>query len=592
MSSPVRTRPFHRRHLLGAIVGAVLVAATAVVPLAWPCLRTETIQVSTSTEKAGVIGELVARYNAAGRAAGGLCGRIELSALTSGATKNELAAGMSDPPEVWLPTSSMWLRLLEHEGRRDLVAPDPAPRSIITSTLVIAMPRPVADDLESRGARLDTWASVLNLAQQGWSAYGRPEWGEFVLGRDNAETSTSGLGATVATYLAAPGDITQEQLSAPEVVSFVHGIESSVLRYGDEAVRFMQQIYEAEQRKDPTTYRPEVDAIVIQEQMAYVYNQGAPGGDPAQMTEERRARFPLRVVHPSDGTLALDHPFVVLASANADQRAVAGDFYDFLTEGAQQQRFAELGFRPPDDPAHPTSQLVGALGVPENQELGFVDIPGPELLAAMQDSWDNVRRKARVLLVIDVSGSMDDPVDDPNAPPSQNPTKLQHLIPAVQQCALDLLDDDDQLGLWTFSSNPAYTEAVPVSRLGDVRDELRARIAGLTASGNTALYEVTDRASEMMAQTWDPDRINAIVLLSDGQNTEPYNGGAQALLAKLNPPDRERSIRIFTVPYGQEESADIRTLAEIAKLTRAAQYNARDPLDVCEAFVRVFRNFG
>jgi Ca-activated chloride channel family protein len=482
----------------------------------------------------------------------------------------------------------MWLQLLEHEGRGNLIARDPAPRSIATSTLVIAMPQSVAEALEKHGARLDTWADVLALAQSGWSAYGKPAWGDFILGRDNAETSTSGLAATVATYIAAPGDLTRDRLDDPEVTAFVHGIESSVSRYGDEAVRFMQQIYDAEQKQATATYRPYVDAVVIQEQMAYLYNQGAPGGDPREMSPERRPRNPLRVVYPEDGTLALDHPFVVLAQATADQRAVAEDFYQFLIEDEQRQSFADFGFRP-RDAAHPTEQLVRTLDVPANQDLTFVQIPDGDLLAAMLDSWDNVRRKARVLLVLDVSGSMNEIADDPLK--VHDPTKLQLVIPAAQQ-ALDLLDDDDEVGLWTFSSSPAHTQVMPMSRVGDIRAKLKATIQRLKASGNTALYKVTDEASEMMAKTADPDRINAIVLLSDGQNTEPYPGGARALLAKLNPQGRDTSVRIFTVPYGRAENADVGTLAEIARRTKAAQYDASNPLDVRDAFARVFQNFG
>jgi Ca-activated chloride channel family protein len=588
VTNPVRGRLVQRRHVFGAIAGAVLVGVAAI-PTVWPSTVCEptAIEVSSSTEKAGVMEELVARYNAADRVVNGLCAQVTLTALTSGAMKNDIAAGRADP-DVWLPTSSMWLQLLEHDGLGHRIAQDVAPRSIATSTLVIALPEPVAAALDASGAPLDTWADVLTLAQQGWSTYGESGWGEFILGRDNAETSTSGLAATVATYIAAPGDITQQPLDDPAVVEFVHGIESSVLRYGDEAVRFMREIYDAEQIKEPQTYRPEVDAIVIQEQMAYLYNRGAPDGDPASVGDEVRARYPLRVVHPADGTLQLDHPFVVLASATPDQRTVAEDFYDFLVSDAQQRRFAELGFRSRDNAVRPTEQLVQTLGLPANQNLQFVAIPDRELLAAMVDSWDNVRRRARVLLVLDVSGSMNEIVDDPLA--VNDLTKLQHMIPAVRDCALGRLDDDDEVGLWTFSSDPAYTEVAPVSRLGDVRDELVARIEGLTASGNTALYEVIANASRMMAQTADPERINAVVLLSDGQNTEQYPGDAQALLADLA--GQETPVRIFTVPYGQADNADIPLLAEIARLTKAAQYDVRDPLDACGAFVRVFRNFG
>ncbi|KPM55993.1 hypothetical protein ACG83_12420 [Frankia sp. R43] len=613
-------RFFRRRHALGGLVGVVLVAVTAVAPRVAvgghgpaDCDRTETIRVTSSTEKAGVMAQLVDRYNDAGRAVAGLCGHVQLSARTSGATKNDLAEGKKDPPQVWLPTSSMWTSLLAQEGHGDLLVSEPAHRSVTRSMLVIAMPQPVAETLAQHSAPLATWKDVLDLARKGWSAYGRPDWGKFVLGRDNAETSTSGLAATVATYLAAAHATgtattpTSDWLNDPDVVGFVHGIESSVSRYGDEAVLFMQQIYDAEQKQDEAAYRPYVDAIVIQEQMVYLYNRGAPGGDPAQMSDERQPRRPLRVVYPQDGTLELDHPFVVLASATPPQRRVAEDFYRFLVEDDQQRLFADVGFRPlpasstehggnsengengeQATATRPTEQLVRTLGIPADQMPALVPIPDGKLLAAMLENWDRVRRKARVLL-LDVSGSMNEPVDDPDK--AVDRTKLQLMIPAAER-ALTLLDDDDEVGLWTFSSGPAYTEVVPVSPVGTVRAALQERLRGLRARGDTALFEATQRASEMMTANADPERINAIVLLSDGQNTEPYRGDAKALLAALDPGTSDTPVRIFTVPYGRADNADVGTLAEIARLTRAAQYDARNPLDIDAAFVRVFRNFG
>ncbi|MEU0090517.1 extracellular solute-binding protein [Kribbella sp. NPDC006257] len=593
---------FHRGHLVGALAGVALVAVTAIAPgradpgsdssgaaKSSDCHRTDTIQVSSSTEKAGVMSKLVAKYNAAGHAVDGLCGRIELTSLTSGSTKDALAKGMKNPPEVWLPTSSMWLRLLEQEGHGNLIATDPAPQSITRSTLVIAMPQSVSEALDKHGARLKTWADVLQLSKKGWSAYGKREWGKFILGRDNAETSTSGLAATVATYYAAPGDLTEANLGNADVAAFVHGIESSVTRYGDEAVRFMGQIYDAEKKQSGAKYRPYVDAVVIQEQMAYLYNRGAPSGDLADISDARVPPNPLRVVYPEDGTLELDHPFVVLASATPDQKTIAKDFYQFLIAKEQQKEFLDVGFRPRDNASQPTQQLIDTLKVPADQKLTFVQPPDGKLLAAMVNSWDKVRRKARVLLVLDVSGSMNEIVDDPTR--VDDPTKLQQLIPAAQH-ALDLLDDNDEVGLWTFSSNPTYTPVMPISRVGNVRAQLKAKIQGLKARGNTALYSVTDAASQMMDQTTDPDRINAIVLLSDGQNTEQYPGGSAALLKKLDPRESDTSTRIFTVPYGKADNADVSILAQIATRTKAAQYDASNPLNIGTAFVQVFRNFG
>ncbi|MGH3587222.1 MAG: substrate-binding domain-containing protein, partial [Pseudonocardia sp.] len=392
-----------RRHLIGALVGIVLVGVTAVVPIVVSggyCARTVPLQVTSSTEKVTLITEFARQYNDSHRAVGGVCGEVQVRGISSGAMKNAIAAG-TERTDVWLPTSSMWLRLLEHDKRGGLFVRDPAPRSVVTSTLVIAMPQDTANALRDRGTPLRRWADVLSLGQQGWAAYGKPEWGDFVLGRDNAETSTSGLSATVATYVAAKGgDITQASLDDPQVVGFVHGIESSVARYGIEAVAFMEEIYAAEQAAGTAPHRPYIDALVVQEQMVYMYNRGAPGGDPKSFDRGARPTEPLQVVYPEDGTLQLDHPFVVMSSAAADQRAVAEDFRTFLADGPRQQRFADFGFRLPGDATHPTEQIVQTLGEPSTQNLHLVPIPDGNLLAQMLSRWDTVRRKARVLLVL------------------------------------------------------------------------------------------------------------------------------------------------------------------------------------------------
>ncbi|MEV0696847.1 substrate-binding and VWA domain-containing protein [Saccharopolyspora sp. NPDC050389] len=582
-------RLVQRRHVLGGIAGVALAGAAGAISLSTStgCSRTETIRVSSSSEKAALMAELIKKYNDAHRAVGDLCARVEMSALTSGKMKNLLAEG-AKPPEVWLPTSSMWLRLLEHEGHGDLLVP--GARSITRSTLVIAMPGSVAAALEQRNRPLSTWADVLQLAQSGWSNYGKPDWDDFILGRDNAETSTSGLAATVVTYNAAPGELTRERLNAVEVQQFVRDIELSVSNYGDEAVQYMQTIYDQEQRWDSNdpAYRPYLDAVVIQEQMAYVYNLGAPTGDPGQINSQG-PKNPLRAVHPRDGTLELDHPFVVMSAATGEQRAIAEDFYRFLIEPDQQKRFADLGFRPLDDATRPTDQLRRTLHVPADQQLNFVPPPDGQLLAAMLESWQNVRRKARVLLLLDLSGSMKESVNDPDT--NQDPSKLQLMIPAAQR-ALDLLNVDDEVGLWTFSSNPSVIKVVPVSRVGDVREELKAKIQGLTAVGETALYQAIDEAYQTMTRDANPDRINAIVLLSDGANTEPYAGGAPALLAKLDPRIRETTIPIFTIPYGRSGDENIKTLQEISRITKATYNDTTNPLDIDQTFERVFRNFG
>src|SRR3954452_3923656 len=78
---------------------------------------------------------------------------------------------------------------------------------------------------------------ILRLAQsdQGWAAYGRPEFGRFKLVHTNPDFSTSGLSAVVAEYYAATGK--KEGLRPEDVTgkarATVKSIERSIVHYGD-----------------------------------------------------------------------------------------------------------------------------------------------------------------------------------------------------------------------------------------------------------------------------------------------------------------------------------------------------------------------
>jgi Ca-activated chloride channel homolog len=390
----------------------------------------------------------------------------------------------------------------------------------------------------------------------------------------------------VATYFAAVrrrDGITEADLANGNVTSFVRDIDSSVLRYGDEATEFMQLLYD-EDRKGRVD-QPYISAVVIQEQLVYLYDKGAPRGDPTQLGRGQKPNERLLAVHPSEGTVELDHPFVTLSSATPAQRAAAADFSAFLREDAQQQRFVDLGFRELSRPTRQTEQLAKVVGGSTRDSQRFFALPEPTVLAAIQKAWDGTRKRARVLLVLDVSDSMNDPAD-PRVPAGG--TKLDRLKPAAKR-GLALLGDEDQVGIWTFADTT--TVRLPLSRVGDVRSRLDGIVDGLDTAGVTALHTTVRGAKDELQRTLDHDRINAIVLLSDGRNFPRDDAGRAALLDAVDAANQETSVRIFTVPYGAD--ADTALLGEIAKRSRALYYDeAINPKNIDEVMVSVFSNFG
>jgi Ca-activated chloride channel family protein len=577
--------------VVGAIVGGIAVILTNIVVHTTTVQRADCVELvtSSSTEKGDLIEELAGRYNKADRTFDGRCATVRAYKKTSGATLELLEGekGWVDTeenqpkPQVWMPSSSLWLTLLQHHGKGDVVA-DGAGTSLTTSPMVIAMPKPMAEAL---GWPKPLGWSDLNLnSRGGWGATGKQNehWGRFTLGKDNPRRSTSGLAATIAAYQAATnGNYSQLDDDHSSAIQYVRGIEASVAYYSDDSVKFLKTLYEEDQKTDT----PYISAMLMQEEMVYLYNHGAPTGDPKQLQDNKvDLKRPLVAITPAEGTVMIDHPYLTLASATEDQRAAAKDFYEFMLEPAQQDRFRELGFR--DRSGVADQKLMDSVSISDNRVPRKISLPPADVIDKMLKSWDLTQRRGRILLVLDVSGSMKEPFVQGRFDKPYSERRIDLLKPAVAR-QLALLNPKDEIGLWTFSDDGPQ-EQVPIGKVEDVRDEIVRKVQALQPVGNTALYKTVQAANKKMRDEFKPDFINAIVLLSDGENTTPGVTKEQ-VLKDVDAARLDNSVRIFTIAYSAQADADV--LAQIAEKSKARSYNASDPLNVDRVFVNAFSNF-
>jgi Ca-activated chloride channel family protein len=575
----------------GTLVGTlVIVLLATVVTAPSNALRTDCVRLvtSSSTEKGDLIRELAERYNNTGRTFdGGRCAKVEAFKKTSGATLDLIADGWNDidegqpEPQVWLPSSSLWLDLLRQRGKGGLIDSGPS-TSLATSPMVIAMPKPMATAMGWPHKTIG-WSDVLQMNQKGgWASTGaaNAQWGNFTLGKDNPRRSTSGLAATIATYFAASGG-DYGKIDTPDAVRFVRGIEASVAYYSDDSVAFLKTLYE-EDRKKPTPY---ISAMAMQEQMVYLYNHGAPTGDPKQLKDQPEPlNRPLVAVHPSEGTMLIDHPFLITAKASPEQHAAAKDFSDFLRETEQQARFRDLGFRDPAGRGNP--KLAEGAHTAETGDSRLIPLPTGEQIQKMLDGWEYTQRRGRILLVLDLSGSMADPFDKTRKDKPYSDRRIDLLKPAIR-AQLDFLHPEDEVGLWTFSTN-GPEEKMPIGKVKDVRGPMIDLVENLKPTGETALYKSVVEANAKMRREFDPNVINAVVVLTDGVDTEGGTSKEQMLQA-IDAERLDNSVRIFTMAYGAQ--ADSRVLDEIAQKSKARGYKAVDPQGIGKMFVNVFSNF-
>ena len=146
------------------------------------------------------------------------------------------------------------------------------------------------------------------------------------------------------------------------------------------------------------------------------------------------------------------------------------------------------------------------------------------------------------------------------------------------------------MGLWTFPAQGRdYWQHMPIEPLGVQRESIITRIQQFVPSGRTPLYAVTRTAVETARASAGGDTINAVVVMTDGKNENPEDTDIDGLVAELGDQAHEDGIRVFTIAYGQDADLDI--LERISEASRAAAYDATDPLTINAVFANVLSNF-
>jgi Ca-activated chloride channel family protein len=593
------------RRVASALIATVIATATVQVLTAAGAGAADCIVVDmeVSPEKVDLLTSLAKRFNDSDRAnLDDECITVRVAKKASGEGASLLADDWPDPksngarPVVWSPAASAWGEVVNQRRADQGKKPNaPAGKPFMLTPLVIAMPQPMAEALGYPNTPIG-YGDILRLARDpaGWGALGHPEWGPFRLGKTNPNFSTSALNATIAQYYAASGKtsgLTLEDLNLPDVDQFARSIESSVVHYGDTTLTFLNSLYRADRRGTGLTY---VSAVAVEEKSVIDFNRGNPDGilDPGE--KPRPPRVPLVAIYPKEGTLFSDNPFITVDApwVSRKEKRAAARFEQFVQQPANQKRVLRFGFRPGNPQVAIGAPIEAKFGVDPSQPQARLELPSPPVLVGLIDRWGQNRKTARALMVIDVSGSMGEAASG-----EAGPTKLD-LVKRAAVDALSQFKPDDDVGLWIFSTGISrtdptdYLEVMPIAPIGAQREAMAAKINDLVPTQGTPLYTVTKAADDRLVDTFDVQRINAVLLLTDGKNEDDRNNDLDGLLRTLrarNEGQVANPVRVFPIAYGQ--NADLPTLKRIAEATNATVYNAADPKSINKVFLAVVSNF-
>ncbi len=491
-----------------------------------------------SPEKEQLLKPLVAAFNASKTKVNGKQVFVAAENVSSGDAEDKIARG-TYKPVAWSPSSSMWGRLLNFAADQPWVADDNP--SIVRTPLVIAMWEPMAKALGYPRKRLG-FSDILALARsnQGWAAFGHPEYGAFKLVHTNPDFSTSGLSAVVAEYYSTTGKKEGLQLSdIPKARKEVKDIEQSIVHYGDTTLFIADQM-----RKGGPGY---ASAVAMEEATLVDFNQ------------HRNGQPKLIAIYPKEGTFYSDDPYITLKApwVSADQSAGSTLFGEYLVKHISASTAAKYGFRPSDLNAKPEAPLTASNGVDPAQPKRVLGLPEPRVLDALRKAWRRDRKPANVLLVLDTSGSMSQEGRLRNAKQG-----LQAFLKQVQP--------QDNIGLTIF--NDRIQPLVPIAPARTNRAELRTRVSGLVADGGTAIYDATAEGVGQVSKLADTSRINAVVLLTDGEDTDSSKNVDEVVRELDAQGDSTKRVRVFTIAYSAGAERAAQNLQRIADASGGKAY--------------------
>lgn len=458
-------------------------------------------------------------------------------------------------PTIYSPSVGHWLVLANYQTGRELFTLDERrPTGLAPVVIAIWESRLQAIQKKHPG-QLIGWEELLEVMNdpQGWAAYGISGRNTVYYGHTDPYISSTALSTLIAEFTASSRyhagltgrRLTMDDVNNPQVQAGVRELEGMIRHYSSRTTEFKFYIAQGPDY---------VDFVPLEENDLLYINQGKTEYKPPEK---------LVALYPKEGTFWHEHPFAI---PNADwvtdeQREAAKVFTEYVLSVPVQKRLMEAGFRPANLEVKLDYPFVKELGVDTLQPATVLELPSPDVLAAIQASWQYVKKQADVILLVDTSGSMEG-------------DKLAQAKKALKAFVLDQANSN-RVGLMQF--NAQAETLVALDDLETNRGIITATVETLRTNDNTALYDSLLAAMNQLTAT-ETSRIKAVVVLSDGLNNRGQASLNNVVMAITKSGEgKEAPILVIPVAYGAD--ADIAALNAIARASKT-KVQSGDPKNI------------
>lgn len=470
---------------------------------------------------------------------------VQLQAEDAGQAITHLI-NSDDTTTMWIPDQQVWANMLADMGRSDYMSDCV---SVAESPLVIGMWRDAAEALGWPGLPVG-WLDVGSLAADpaAWNYYSGGELGDqFRMGHTHPGLSATGAYTLLAVVQAAQGKSTAvnpDEIQQPIVQASVGAFESGVTWFSSNTHDLSASMSDRGVNFLTTGVMYESDVI----------NNG---------------KGEIVAIYPFEGTFVANHPACVKSGLAPEEQEAAELFRDYLVSEAGQTLALANGLRPVNTAVAIGAPIDAAHGVdPSQPEVVFAS-PSVDAIFAVRELWEDARKDVNLVMALDTSGSMRG---------SKMDTMREAAVQFVQQ-----MGDDDYISIIGFSTEPYLV--VEHTQVGPNRDKIVNAIQSLSASGDTTLFDAIGDSGTLLTETTLPSTANALVVLTDGQDTRSYrfdnNTAVNEALAN--------NATVFTIAYGRD--ADESTLENLA-VRANGKFFAGDEASISAIYEEMSAAFG
>ncbi len=508
------------------------------------------VDVAAAVDVAPAVMEAAGRFNETRASVGGRCVLVQVTeqppATVLRTVIGERAGVLGERPDGWITDSSAWIRLARKQGARSLPAGE---RVVATSPLVFATRSSLAERFAVGNTEMN-WRMVFPPTLRGRLTPTEEE-------PDVVRVPDPSLaGAGIATVAAARDVVGAGPEADKALTAFVRWAQAG-------SAPDYRSMLEA---VDDRTFweRP---VVIVPEQSVREHNSRGPSADPVV------------ALHPREGTITLDYPYVVTATDPAVAEASTA-FAGWLGEPEAQEIVRRAGFRSGDGTRGPLAP--GPDATPRVRPS-----VSPEDIDEALRAWSRLAPPTNILVLSDTSKHMAEPLGD---------TTRVEVALAAARTGLALFPNSTHMGLWEFADRLGgtrdYRERVSLGPIDQPESgELvrRGRLNELTATitahpkRDSSLYDAILNGFREVEASYREDMNNTLLVITAGKDDR---GGISQpdLLAELREEwDADRPVQVIVIAFGKGVDRD--GLTAITSATNGSLHVAQEPGEIIDVFL-------